>query len=233
MSVQIKPGVQPNHIHVIWKDLPIYYVNVVRRVLMADIPTMAIEYVYIQENTSLIPDEFLVHRLGLVPIQANAYLFRFPSTLEPPDANSLQPDTHLLFSLRVTEGNIVHASQLKWIPLHQSQQRMNPLPSIVHPDIPLLHLPPGGNLDIRCVATKGTGRDHVKWSAVEHVYYYYDDDDDDDGEEKEKEEEEERLIIMEIESKGIYSGPELLIKALTIIRDQLNNLEQELNIPSK
>ena len=42
--------------------------NAVRRVLMAEVPTVAIEHVYIWNNTSIIQDEVFAHRLGLVPI---------------------------------------------------------------------------------------------------------------------------------------------------------------------
>ena len=36
---------------------------------------MAIEKVYIYQNTSLIPDEVLAHRLGLIPIKADPRKF--------------------------------------------------------------------------------------------------------------------------------------------------------------
>ena len=40
---------------------------------------MAIEKVYIQNNTSVIQDEVLAHRLGLIPLKANPHLFKFKS----------------------------------------------------------------------------------------------------------------------------------------------------------
>lgn len=49
--------------------------NAIRRILLAEIPTMAIEDVYIWNNTSVIQDEVLSHRLGLVPIKADPSKF--------------------------------------------------------------------------------------------------------------------------------------------------------------
>ena len=45
--------------------------NAFRRILLAEIPTLAIEQVYIFNNTSLVQDEVLAHRLGLVPLQGD------------------------------------------------------------------------------------------------------------------------------------------------------------------
>jgi DNA-directed RNA polymerases I and III subunit RPAC1 len=38
---------------------------------MSEIPTLAIEDVFIQNNTSIIQDEVLAHRLGLVPLKGS------------------------------------------------------------------------------------------------------------------------------------------------------------------
>ena len=44
--------------------------NAFRRILIAEIPTLAIEDVYITNNTSIIQDEVLASRLGLIPLKA-------------------------------------------------------------------------------------------------------------------------------------------------------------------
>ena len=41
--------------------------NAFRRILIAEIPTLAIETVFVNNNTSVIQDEVLAHRLGLIP----------------------------------------------------------------------------------------------------------------------------------------------------------------------
>lgn len=42
--------------------------NALRRVIIAEIPTIAFHKVLMYQNTSVIPDELLVHRLGLLPL---------------------------------------------------------------------------------------------------------------------------------------------------------------------
>uniref|UniRef100_A0A3Q2PH92 RNA polymerase I and III subunit C n=1 Tax=Fundulus heteroclitus TaxID=8078 RepID=A0A3Q2PH92_FUNHE len=56
--------------------------NTFRRILLAEVPTMAIEKVFIYNNTSIVQDEVLAHRLGLIPIKADPRLFEFKNTAE-------------------------------------------------------------------------------------------------------------------------------------------------------
>lgn len=51
------------------------FANALRRILLAEVPTVALEYIYMWNNTSLIHDEVLAHRLGLVPLNVDARLF--------------------------------------------------------------------------------------------------------------------------------------------------------------
>lgn len=50
-------------------DAPV--ANAIRRILLAEVPTMAIETVYIYKNTGIVQDEVLSHRLGLIPLRAD------------------------------------------------------------------------------------------------------------------------------------------------------------------
>lgn len=50
------------------------FANALRRILLAEVPSVAIEHVYIANNTSIVQDEILSHRLGLVPLNVDPRL---------------------------------------------------------------------------------------------------------------------------------------------------------------
>jgi len=51
--------------------------NALRRIMIAEVPTIAIEKVDMWQNTSIIPDESLAHRVGLIPIKADPRQFEY------------------------------------------------------------------------------------------------------------------------------------------------------------
>ena len=51
-----------------FNHVDVSFVNALRRILLSEIPTVAIETVFMWNNTSIIHDEVLAHRLGLIPI---------------------------------------------------------------------------------------------------------------------------------------------------------------------
>jgi len=57
--------------------------NAFRRILIAEVPTMAIETVFVFNNTSVIQDEVLAHRLGLIPIKADPERFGWQNSMIP------------------------------------------------------------------------------------------------------------------------------------------------------
>ncbi|XP_062089674.1 uncharacterized protein LOC133796211 [Humulus lupulus] len=79
------------------------------------VPTMAIEKVLIANNTSVVQDEVLSHRLGLIPIKVD------PRWFEYADNNTQNEKNTIVFKLHVRCAKgmpriAVKSNELKWLP---------------------------------------------------------------------------------------------------------------------
>jgi DNA-directed RNA polymerase I and III subunit RPAC1 len=79
--------------------------NAFRRILLSDIPTMAFDKVFMFNNTSIIQDEVLAHRLGLIPLKADPRLFEFRA-----EGILQTPILFFVTLLHVTESLLPHLS---------------------------------------------------------------------------------------------------------------------------
>jgi DNA-directed RNA polymerases I and III subunit RPAC1 len=61
------------------------FVNALRRILLSEVPTVALEHIYMWNNSSILHDEVLAHRLGLVPLNLDA---RYLDDVEPSTAHA-------------------------------------------------------------------------------------------------------------------------------------------------
>lgn len=163
------------------KNVDVSYANALRRIMLAEVPSMAIEYVNIEENDSPMHDEILAHRLGLIPILAD------PNDYEPCSGRgSLAPGKNCIelvldFTARndsVKSDGCVHVltKHFRAVQHNVDGEPISPPGDddgnfMIHQDIVIMKLKPGQRLKLRCFAVIGMGADHIKWSPVSTAAY--------------------------------------------------------------
>ncbi|CAL1577730.1 unnamed protein product [Knipowitschia caucasica] len=164
--------------------------NAFRRILLAEVPTMAIEKVFIYNNTSIVQDEVLAHRLGLIPIRADPRLFEYRNSGEETAAEEGSEIDTIQLQLKVKCSrnpraskdssdprelylhHMVYSSDLKWMPIgNQADVFAEAVIGPVHDDILIAQLRPGQELDVVMHCVKGIGKDHAKFSPVATASY--------------------------------------------------------------
>ncbi len=139
-----------------FKGIDVSYVNTLRRLVMEETPIMAIDELEIRKNNSILYDEMLSHRLGLLPITTDPKGYELKQPEEPLSAkNSVQ------LVLKAKGPGIVYASQLK-----SKDPKIVP----VEPKSILVNLLEGQEVELIATAVLGKGRDHSKWSGC--LAYY-------------------------------------------------------------
>jgi len=131
------------------------FVNALRRIMIAEVPCMAIEEVGIVENSSVLDDEVLAHRIGLIPLKMD------PSILEE------EPDKVVKFELSAEakdETITVYSGDLK-----------SDSPDVVplYPNMPIVKLAPGQRIYLIATARLGTGSQHARWQPVSAATHKY------------------------------------------------------------
>ena len=145
----------------ILKDSNPVFANTLRRLMIDDVPTMAIELVEFSKNNSILYDEMIAHRLGLVPLKTDlkSYNLHDKCKCEGKGCNRCQ----LKMVLRASKVGNVYASEIK---------SKDPAVKPVFGNTPIVKLLKGQSLELEATAVLGRGKEHIKWSPC-HVYYKY------------------------------------------------------------
>ena len=137
------------------KEAEDWYVNTLRRLMMNEVPTIAIETVEMAKNDSILYDEVLTHRLGLVPLTTDLKSYSMP-TQEEVTAQEYLAQSSCKLTLEVKGPGIVYAKDLK-----SKDPKIKP----VYPDMPIVKLLEGQEIKLEATAVMGTGKVHAKWST--------------------------------------------------------------------
>ncbi|MCM2325170.1 MAG: DNA-directed RNA polymerase subunit D [Candidatus Woesearchaeota archaeon] len=137
------------------------YSNALRRIMLTEVPVMAMEDIEIRKNSSAMYDEILTHRLGLIPLTTDLTSYELPKTQA--DIDEKKAVCTLELTLKEKGPKTVYASDLK-----SKDPKVKP----VYPKMPIVKLLKDQELEIVATAVLGKGKDHAKWSPG-HVWYNY------------------------------------------------------------
>ena len=131
------------------QGMPLQYANALRRICLNGVPIFAIDTVDILENSSILADEGIAHRLGLIPIKTE-----FSSI----DSN-IESDKVMLTldSGDTTETRTIFSGDI------QSQD------NVIKPiseKIPIVTLAPNQRIKFEAHARLGRGTEHAKWNSA-------------------------------------------------------------------
>jgi len=131
------------------KGIPLQYANALRRLCLNGIPIYAIDTVDVLINSSVLADEGIAHRFGLIPIKT--------------ELSAVQQDNQsdrIMFTLDSGETNetrTVLSGELK-----SQDDIIKPISD----NIPIITLAPGQRLKIEAYAKLGRGTEHAKWNSA-------------------------------------------------------------------
>nr|AIF11605.1 DNA-directed RNA polymerase, alpha subunit/40 kD subunit (rpoD) [uncultured marine thaumarchaeote KM3_52_H07] len=129
------------------KGVTLQYANALRRICLNGVPIYAIDTVDMIENSSVLADEGITHRLGLIPLKTDL-------------SRSDESDSRIMLTLDSGDdtetGRTVTSAEIS------SDDK------VVKPSsdqIPIVHLAPGQKLKFEAYARLGKGTEHAKWNS--------------------------------------------------------------------
>ncbi|MBI3052162.1 DNA-directed RNA polymerase subunit D [Candidatus Woesearchaeota archaeon] len=136
--------------------------NAIRRLAMEEVPVLAIEDVEIRKNSSVLYDEMVALRLGLVPLKTELDDYTLPEECKCNGAGCARCQAKL--SLSSAEAAYVYSDELK-----SKDPKVKP----VHGKMPIVKLLKGQKIEVEATAMLGRGKQHAKWSPGLVYYKHY------------------------------------------------------------
>jgi DNA-directed RNA polymerase subunit D len=146
------------------EGISIEMINALRRIMLTEIPVMAIDEVIILKNDSPLYDEIISHRLGLIPLKTDLDVYKLPQECEcggfgcPLCQVSLtcEISNNSNSPLEIYSGDLI-SNDPKILP--------------VDPNIPIVKIDKNDKVIIEAYAILGLAKQHAKWQAVSNVAY--------------------------------------------------------------
>ena len=190
------------------KGIPLQYTNALRRVCLNGVPVFAIDTVDIIENTSVLPDEGVAHRLGLIPIKTDLTRFNEPSKCE---CQSESGCSNCKVMLLLDSGDSDTTRTVLSNELSSEDDSIKPISD----KIPIIQLAPGQRIKVECYARLGRGTEHAKWNSSNISML------------TETDKEDERILT--IESTGALSPEQIILAGMDEVNNRLGEFKDMIN----
>jgi DNA-directed RNA polymerase subunit D len=138
--------------------------NSLRRIMLAEVPAMAIDEIVVIENSSLLHDEILAHRMGLIPLKTDLDSYNLPEECTcKSELGCNLCRVSLTMDVEAKDSNrTVYSGDLT---------SENPNIEPVSAKIPLVKLAPDQRIRLEAYARLGKGEKHAKWQPVSVCAY--------------------------------------------------------------
>ncbi len=142
------------------------FVNTLRRIIISELPAMAVDDVVIIENSSPLQDEFLAHRIGLMPLKTDLETYNLPEDCKcKSEFGCNLCRVSLILDVEAQDHTItVYSGDFK---------SENPSIVPVSDKIPIAKLAPEQKIKLEAYARLGKGKDHARWQPVSMCAYKY------------------------------------------------------------
>lgn len=148
-----------NRLTFLLKETEEGFANTIRRLIVEEVPVLAVEDVEIKENSSVLYDEMLALRLGLCPIKTDLKSYEFKNKCKCGGEGCASCELKII--LKGNKRGYVYATEA---------ESKDPKCKFVH-QMPLVKLLPRQRIEMQMTAILGRGKEHVKWSPG-WVWYF-------------------------------------------------------------
>ena len=190
------------------KGVPLQYANALRRVCLNGVPIFAIDTVDIIENSSVLPDEGLAHRLGLIPIKTDLSRFNEPSKCE---CQSETGCSNCRVMLVLDSGDSDETRTVLSNELSSEDDSVKPISD----KIAIVQLTQGQRIKVECYARLGRGIEHAKWNSA-NISTLTDTDKKDES-------------ILTVESTGALSPEQIILAGVDEVSNKLVEFKDMIN----
>jgi DNA-directed RNA polymerase subunit D len=148
------------------EGIAIEIINALRRIILTEIPVMAIDEVIILKNDSPLYDEIIAHRLGMIPLKTDLEVYKLPRECECSGYGCPMCQVSLTCEITNTTNSplIIYSGDLK-----SNDPKIIP----VDPNIPIVKIDKNNKVIIEAYAVLGRAKDHAKWQVVSNVFFRY------------------------------------------------------------